>query len=194
MIWIRGDCYRGWCGWSCLHPPDPPVVHSSLPIYHSQFLLISTNVWQTSAELKKPSPFFPKQLPFLPAGCLGPSVLHILYLAHASHSRVMRSCGDRGWAGLKATCPASLGTLGLCPASRGDTGAVLEAATCSLCLPVLMASTSLTCLFLSELPCCCGAVSLPALGMLCWCFWWHLWLGMFFHSTNWDWHMQHVDI
>lgn len=109
MICLSGGCCSGWCGWLSL---NPPAVHSGPLIYHSQLLLIFTNVWQTSAESEKPSPFFPSQLPFFPAGCWGRQVSHILYRTGASHSLLMCSCSGTGWGGLKAACPASLVTRG----------------------------------------------------------------------------------
>lgn len=87
VIWIRGDVCREWLS---LHPP---AAHSGLPIHPSQLLLIFTSVWQTSSESEKPSPFFPSQLPFLPAGFLGPS--GVAQIALPSH--ISRPCHAFPW-------------------------------------------------------------------------------------------------
>lgn len=123
--------------------------------------------------VREPSPFFPSQLSFLPAGCLGPSSIALIL----SRSRISRW---QGWAGLKAACPGSLGTLEPCwrqpllslpPCPPG-------VHLCNLPVPIRGA------VFLWRCVPVCAAHAVLMLWMT----------SLARDSTNWDWHMQHVDI
>lgn len=150
MVTVTGD---GVAGWACIRllcvPGSRFIIHSSCS-FSPMF-----GKHQLSQRTKS---LFPQPAFLSPCRMPG-AVKYCTYRAHASH-------GDKAELGLKLPVLALWGPWGHAGGSHR-----------SLCLPALLASTSVTCLSPSEVPCFCGAVSLSVLRTLCWCFGWHLWLG-----------------